>query len=50
MTLKLIGGPILIQVYNIEPLLAGAIEITKVDLVQGWFSANQLHFKQDKKS
>ena len=29
--------PIFVQIYNIEPLLAGAIKTTKVDLVEGWF-------------
>ena len=50
MTWKHLVEPVFVQILNIEPLLAGAIETTKVDLVQGWFSANQLHFKQDKKS
>ena len=31
MTPKLMGGPFLIQIYNIEPLLAWAIETTKVN-------------------
>ena len=33
MTLKLLWGPFLIQIYNIEPLLAWAIKTTKVNTV-----------------
>ena len=35
MTPKLLGGPFLIQIYNIEPLLAWAIKTTKVNTVPG---------------
>ena len=38
---KTFGGPFLIQIYNIEPLLAWAIETTKVNTVQHQQKANK---------
>ena len=35
MTPQLLGGPFLIQIYNIEPFLARVIKTTKVNTVQG---------------